>query len=684
MTNTPFLTFSSDQLQSPDFSLKHEWLVTNGIGGYASGTIAGASTRRYHGLLVASRKPPVERCLLLAKLDETLEITDSSGKLWAYPLFSNVWEGATETKGLEILERFSTGRDQCVWEWSPAPGMLLEKRIFMVPGKNTTWILYTLKEAPQNVTAKLRLAPLFAWTDYHHEMQEVGNPPFTWDGETLQVAPNGIQNGPDGRVPITLRSEANAFAHPLEIHFRQAPNWYRGYHHTVEAERGQDFNAALFSPGELTVTLSVEKAAMFAASSEPEPPEYAENLTSESQMLKSEVWKRVTGFDDAGKQLAIAADSFRVTGVDGRKTVIAGYPWFTDWGRDTMISLPGLCLTTGYPEFARQILLSFAESLADGLIPNRFPDAGTTPEYNTADATLWFINALHHYLEATGDKTILEAGTEKSLWLKLGEIIAHHEAGTRHGIRVDPQDGLLFAGEPGIQVTWMDAKVGEWVVTPRIGKPVEICALWINALEILRRLADKRNETGLAAHYTDLVTKAKISFAARFPRPDGFGLYDVLDTPNFHAPDASIRPNQIFALSLPFAPLEAKSPLASFILRTIERELATPYGLRSLSPHDPGYRGRYTGDVMSRDGAYHQGTVWAWLQGSYAEAHYKTYGDKAAARELLRPLTEGLTSFGVGFLPEIYDGDAPYLPNGCFAQAWSVAETLRVWHLLAG
>lgn len=675
------LSFSEEQLRDPEFSLRREWLVTNGIGGFASGTIAGANTRRYHGLLIASLVPPVERTLFLAKLDETLQVTDSAGKVTAYPLFSNVWDSDTDTEGLRTLSSFALKANlHPTWAWTPAPGIRLEKMIFMVPGQNTTFVVYTVNEAPADVIVKLRLTPLFAWTDYHHEMQEVGDPPCKWDGKKLTVTPNGVQNGKDGLRPITLRAERNNTRLPLQIGFRFAPEWYRNYLHSREAERGQDCHASLFTPGELTVTLPIDDAIEFGVSCEQRAgTSYSDIFETTFQKRPDLIRARSQQFDEVGKRLAIAADAFRVSGADGRKTIIAGYHWFTDWGRDTMISLPGLCLTTGYPEFAREVLLSFAENLKNGLIPNRFTDAGTPPEYNTADATLWFVNALYRYVEATDDWAILDTG----LWEKLQRIVSQHEAGTLHGIKLDLEDGLLFAGEAGIQVTWMDAKVGDWVVTPRIGKPVEICALWINALEILLRFADKRGETLLSRRYSVLCERAKSSFLTRFPRPDGQGLYDVLDTPDYHAPDTAIRPNQVFALSLPFAPISPKSPLASFILHTIERELATPYGLRSLSPSCPGYQGQYRGDTLSRDGAYHQGTVWGWLQGSYAEAHFKVYGDKEASCELLRPLTESLGDFGVGFLPEIYDGDAPHHPNGCIAQAWSVAETLRVWVLLS-
>jgi predicted glycogen debranching enzyme len=360
-----------------------------------------------------------------------------------------------------------------------------------------------------------------------------------------------------------------------------------------------------------------------------------------------------------------------------RDSIIAGYPWFSDWGRDTMIALPGLCLTTGRAEIAREILLSFAAYLDHGMLPNRFPDAGEVPEYNTVDATLWYFAAAYRYVTATGDAKTLRA----SFWEVLERIVQYHQEGTRYNIHVCAEDGLLYAGEPGVQLTWMDAKVGDWVVTPRIGKPVEINALWHNALRTMAHFAERLGKKHAAQEYTRRAEAAAARFAERFPRPDGHGLYDVLDTPGGE-PDAAIRPNQIFAVSLPFAPLDAKSPVARSVVDTVQAELLTPCGLRTLSPAAPAYRPRYEGGPWERDSAYHQGTAWPWLLGPFAEAHVKVYGRKKQARAFLEPLRHEVTTLGIGSLTEIYDGSAPQRPNGCFAQAWSIAETLRVWQEL--
>jgi predicted glycogen debranching enzyme len=344
-----------------------------------------------------------------------------------------------------------------------------------------------------------------------------------------------------------------------------------------------------------------------------------------------------------------------------------------------MIALPGLCLTTQRPDVAREILLSFADYVNGGMLPNRFPDAGQAPEYNTVDATLWYFVAIWRYVAATGDLDLLRT----RLWPVLEEIVARHRQGTRYNIHVDGADHLLYAGQSGVQLTWMDAKVGDWVVTPRIGKPVEVNALWCNALRTMADFAQRLGHVEEAQTYSADAQQTAGSFVARFVRPDGHGLYDVLDMPEGGQPDAAIRPNQVFALSLPFAPVAPAAPVAQAILSTVREELLTPCGLRTLSPNDPGYRARYEGGPTARDGAYHQGTVWPWLLGPYAEAYHKVTGDRDGALALLRPLQDQLSVYGIGTLAEVYDGSAPQRPNGCIAQAWSVAETLRVWTLIS-
>jgi len=380
--------------------------------------------------------------------------------------------------------------------------------------------------------------------------------------------------------------------------------------------------------------------------------------------------------------LVLAADQFVVQralpgsgeggSATGGRSIIAGYPWFSDWGRDTMISLPGLVLTAGRPEVAARILRTFAQYVSEGMLPNRFPDTGDEPEYNTVDATLWYFEAVRAYHAATGDETLL-----RDLFPVLREIVAWHQRGTRYQIRLDPADGLLYAGEEGAQLTWMDAKVGEWVVTPRIGKPVEINALWYNALRAMAGFARRLGRP--AADYEALANQVLAGFS-RFWNEEAGCCYDVLDGPD--GDDASLRPNQLFAVSLPHSPLDAEQQRA--VVDVCARHLLTGYGLRSLAPHDPAYNGHYGGDRRQRDGAYHQGTVWGWLIGPFVAAHLRVYGDPAVARSFLQPLLRHLDDHCVGSLSEIFDGQPPFRPRGCFAQAWTVAEVLRAWQLTEG
>lgn len=368
----------------------------------------------------------------------------------------------------------------------------------------------------------------------------------------------------------------------------------------------------------------------------------------------------------------LAADQFivrRATPADAQgHSVIAGYPWFSDWGRDTMIALPGLALATGRPEVAASLLRTFAHFVDRGMLPNRFPDVGEAPEYNTADATLWYFEALRAYQAATGDEALA-----RELWPTLQEMVAWHVRGTRYGIRVDPADGLLYAGEPGVQLTWMDAKVEDWVVTPRMGKAVELNALWYNALRCMAAWAEQWGGEP-AGPYMAWAERVRAGFG-RFWHPTLGYCYDVLDGPDGH--EAKLRPNQLFAVALPYSPLDAAQQKA--VVDACARELWTPHGLRSLAPGDPAYIGHYGGDRRQRDAAYHQGAVWSWLIGPFVQAHLRVYGDRALARSYLLPLLRHLSAHGVGSISEIFDGDAPFTPRGCFAQAWSVAELLRAW-----
>ncbi len=686
----PEIVFDGQTLQNLDDSLNREWLVTNGIGGYASASLAGANTRRYHGLLVAALNPPVGRAVLLSKLEESVEIIAPDGNVSpTFALSVNLYPGAVYPQGHRYLQRFSA-LPAPTWTWSPQTGVQIEKRIWMPDGHNSVHITYTLTNAPAGSAANLHLVPLFAWKDYHSEMRATDPLQYQWHSPLHQVAREPGDACSVLRVPLPPILHVTADSTMLSLHLVDASGapissatflpqqyWCYQFQHPREQERGQDFSEDLLSLGMLSLVLSVGESVTIVATVEsgvPEPPERAWQgfLAAQQRSLEG-----IEARDEFTAKLALAAKPFLVASPTCRASIIAGYPWFCDWGRDTMISSTGLCLATGRAEVAREILLSYADYVDQGMIPNRFPDAGMAPEYNTVDATLWYLLAIYRYVAATSDSSLLEA-----LWPALQEIVRWHQKGTRYNIRVDA-DHLLAAGQAGVQLTWMDAKVGDWIVTPRIGKPVEINALWNNGLKTMSYFAKLLDRAEDIATYEDQARTCAAIFCARFPRHDGRGLADVLDTPNSNAPDESIRPNQIFAVSLPFAPVLPDSPLARSIVDVVEGDLVTPRGLRTLSPHDPSYRPRYEGDAASRDGAYHQGTAWPWLLGAFAEAHYRVYRDRLRALEFLRPLQGEMTTYGVGSLAEIYDGGDVQRPNGCIAQAWSVAETLRVWKELS-
>ena len=685
----PDFAFDGPTLQDLDASLRREWLVANGIGGYASSSVAGANTRRYHGLLVAALNPPLGRAVLLSKLEETVEVIAADGSLSpTFPLSVNLYPGAVYPQGHRCLDSFSA-LPAPTWTWSLQPGVRIEKRVWMPTGLNTTCITYTLREAPAGTCANLHLVPLFAWKDYHSEMHATDPLRYEWHPPQQRVARNpgdpcGVLSVPLPSInhvtasPVTLNLYVtDAFGAPCSsVTFLPQQYWCYHFQHPREQERGQDYSEDLLSLGMLSLTLQAGESVTIIATVEtgaPSPPKEAWQRHVEAQYRQAAA---IGTEDEFARKLALAAQPFLVSAPAARSTIIAGYHWFCDWGRDTMIAAPGLCLSTGHTALAREILLSYANYVDQGMLPNRFPDVGEAPEYNTADATLWYLVAIYHYVKTAEDASLVEM-----LWPVLEDIVRWHRQGTRYNIRVDA-DNLLMAGQSGVQLTWMDSKVGDWVVTPRTGKAVEVNALWHNALKTMAyfaRLLDRKEE---AAEYEAQARKCAAIFAARFPRHDGRGLADVLDTPHNNAPDESIRPNQIFAVSLPFAPLDPGSVLARSVVDIVQSDLLTPCGLRTLSPHDPAYRPRYEGDTWSRDGAYHQGTAWPWLLGAFAEAHFRVYQDRDQAMAFLRPLEAEMTVYGIGSLAEVYDGSDPQRPNGCIAQAWSIAETLRVWKFL--
>lgn len=644
----------------PHASTELEWLVTNGIGGYASGTVSGVLTRRYQGLLVAALQPPVGRTCLVSKTEETLFYNQNT-----YDLFSNQWGEASAgavPNGSRYLSTIHLDGTMPVWTYSAADA-LLEKRIWMEHGKNTTYVRYTLIRA--SLPAELHLKVLVNYKDFHANTHANG-----WQ-MSIQPTKHGVRvEAFDGAVPFYLLS-ANADINPRH-------DWYHNYFLRVEHDRGLDASGDHLLAGESSVTLEAGQSITFVFSTDEHALDSADDAQERFHQREAQLLTQAQIEDEPDwvQHLVLAADQFIVQrragdNPDGR-SVIAGYHWFGDWGRDTMISLPGLTLTTGRPDDAALILKTFAQYVDEGMLPNRFPDAGEAPEYNTVDATLWYFEAIRAYHAATADTSLIE-----TFYPVLRDIVEWHERGTRYNIHVDPRDHLLYAGAEGVQLTWMDAKVGDWVVTPRTGKAVEINALWYNALCSMQHFAQLLTLEEDAAVYEAKSAQVQASFA-RFWNAEASCCYDVIDTP--HGNDASLRPNQLLAVSLHHTPLSADRQRA--VVDQCARHLYTPHGLRSLAPFDPGYRGMYGGDPFQRDSSYHQGTVWTWLIGAFVEAHLRVYNDKETAKSFLVPFRYHLEQQGVGSLAEIFDGDAPFLPRGCMAQAWSTAEVLRVWKLI--
>ncbi len=636
---------------SLDDALQREWLETNGLGGYASSTVAGAHTRRYHGLLMAATQPPAGRVLLLSKLEETLVIGGHR-----FELSANRYPGAVHPRGFEYLEEFRL---------DPFPiftfrtgGVELEKRVFMVHGENTTVVEYQLRGLVPT-DCRIELRPLIAFRDFHST---------THRNDALDPA---VLRGPGiASVAPYPGLPRLYFAHNAEA-IANSGVWYENFEFDRERERGLDYREDLFNPFTATFRLPAGGSAVIIASTQEREASDAPRLRQGETQRRAAVRTTVFSADPLVKTLVAAADQF-VVERGNLQSVIAGYHWFGDWGRDTMIALPGLTLTTNRPEMAKAILLAFASSADQGMLPNRFPDAGETHEYNTVDATLWIFEAVRALLKQTGDSAFVR----DNLYKTLREILAWHLRGTRYGIRVD-DDCLLLSGEPGVQLTWMDAKTDGHVVTPRHGTPDEIQALWYNAVRVMQELALEFGDTQMHLLCEKLGARARDSFNRVFWNETAGCLFDVIDG---DARDASIRPNQVFAVSLPHSMLPPEK--ARRVLEVVERELLTPYGLRTLSPRDPRYCPRYEGGPRSRDAAYHQGTVWPWLLGPFITAYLTVHGRTAAARQQaaqwIEPFRGHVHTAGLGQISEIFDGDPPHQPRGCIAQAWSVAELLRV------
>ena len=642
-------SLNTDVLHQYQKAIQYEWLDTNGIGGWASSTSIGANTRRYHGLLVAASASEKGRTVLVSKLDETVVFDGQHVELGC-----NQFPNSIHPSGHQYLSLFS--RDLFpVFEYQ-VEHIRLRKTIAAVHGEDTTLVIYDILEAPRAFTLLLR--PFIAARNFHSLSQknEALNPDAQWKNGILKIQP--------------YEDIAPCWIVVPEAAFEVVPDWFFDFEYPCEGECGLDFHEDLFTYGAFSRTVSEgDRIGIIISTRHPEGREVFGLLKREEQRRSSLV-THIPRTQPELRTLTLAADQFIVQRGTDRKTIIAGYHWFNAWGRDAMIALPGLCLVTGRYDDARQILTAFAEQVDQGMLPNYFPDNGEPPVYKTVDGALWIFIAAYHYLKYTEDKEFIH----DTLFPVLKDIIAWYEIGTRYGIRID-QDGLLNAGEPGVQLTWMDARIDDHqLVTPRHGKAVEVNALWYNALVITAEMAEHFGDTFDARKYTRQAHQVKAAFRRLFWNADKGCLFDVVH--DGHG-DASIRPNQIFAISLPIPLLKISQ--AEQVLDVVETHLYTPVGLRSLSPEDAAYYPQYKGSPQARDSAYHQGTVWSWLLGPYINAlirvRRKTGLDQAA--RVLERVWPHLDEEGLGTVSEIFDGDPPHTPRGCITQAWSVAEILR-------
>lgn len=645
---------------------RREWWLSNGRGAYAAGTVAGTLTRRYHGLLFAPLEPPLGRFLVFAKADAWLDI---DGK--PVPLCSNRWpEGVIDPQGHTHIESFWLDGRMPVWQFAFGD-LRLEQRIWLEPGANTVYVAFRFDPPPgdqRELTLRLKL--LINARDHHGETE-----PGHFNPQ-LKPGPSGVTvrgwAGHNPGVPYALRIEVPGGS------FKSDRVWIENFDLPVERERGlSDRDHHLYIGEGVLEPIPGEWAGIIATLEKETPPPLEKSMhyfQAVDAALIAQTGTKHPEFADAPpwvQQLILAADSFLFARAlpdgNGGESVIAGFPWFGEWGRDTMIALPGLTLATGRYESARRILATFARFVDRGMLPNCFPGRGETAGYNTVDAALWYIESWRAYVEASGDLPAL-----RRVFPILEEIVRWHVQGTRYGIGMDQADGLLRAGEEGVQLTWMDARVGDWVVTQRSGKPVEVNALWFNALKCMAQFARRLGTP--AEGYDALAENVRRGFQ-RFVDSATGTLFDVLDGPE--GKDDSLRPNQIFAVSLPFTPLAAETQRN--VVRACGEMLLTSYGLRSLAPSHPDYHPHYRGGVRERDGAYHQGTVWAWLLGHYALAEFRVSGDAERAQSRLEPIRDHLFDAGLGTVSEIFDADPPHLPRGCPAQAWSVACVLEAW-----
>jgi len=607
-----------------------EWLETNHTGAFAMGTVSGVNTRRYHGLLIASLNPPADRYSVFPRVEETVDVDSKQ-----FALAAVQYPGTVSPAGYEFLEEFSTVPCS-TWRYR-CDTLSVNKTVRLIDGEQSVVISYSASSA-----CNLKIRLFVSFRDYHSLMRE-----------------NSSLNAQVASEPGHLKLQPYSSLPPLHFHhdaavFEPDGIWFRNHEYLRELERGMDYREDLYSPGVLQFGLKPDQQVHLVATLENKVPDV-------SRAQKAPLTNPLTR----------ALDQFRVMRSDKRPTLIAGYPWFTDWSRDILISLPAL-LASGFEASQTKAILEFLLSeRKQGILPNRFSDRQSTPEYNTVDGSLWFFVAAHSYIDNTADKSFLE----QILFPAAMDILGWHMRGTFYGIQIDASDHLLSAGEEGTQLTWMDAKVGDYVVTPRIGKPVEINALWFNALQISSHWAKLLDKSEIAAQLTHEAEAVRVSFAAKFWNGERGCLYDVLTT---SGPDSSLRPNQLFALSLPYPLLDRAQ--ASSVIQVVQEVLLTPNGLRTLEPSDPRYRPRYAGDVYSRDTAYHQGTVWPWLIGPFSDAYLYAFGNASDARSECRKIAGSILKLMnnccVGSIGEVYDGDAPHNPGGCPAQLWSVAQII--------
>jgi predicted glycogen debranching enzyme len=634
-----------------------EWLEVDGLGGFASGTTTGIRTRRYHALLLTAVTPPGGRKVLVNGFDAWVETPRGNWSLTSQRYAPDIVypDGLTRIKKFEL-------RPWPKWRFELDGDLSIEQEVFVPHGQSAVVSFWRLTSHPE-YKIKLVVRPFLSGRDFHATHRE--NSSFRFDPG---LRDDQVRWKPYYDIPAVVARSNGGYTH--------SPTWYRNFLYTEERARGLDYLEDLASPGffEWDLQRGIASLIYFAegfADIGAEQDDMAEIV----ERLRAQELERRTTFSSS---LMAAAENYLVKRGSG-KTIIAGYPWFGDWGRDTFISLRGLCLATGRLETARDILTEWAETVSMGMLPNRFPDRDAQPEYNSVDASLWYIVAVFEYLRASQGKSNLEDGkVTAKLQRAIDAILSGYCAGTRFQIKVY-EDGLLAAGEPGVQLTWMDAKVGSHVITPRIGKPVEVQALWINALWIGKSFSSR---------WQPLFAKASETFGARFWSEARGQLYDVVDVE--HRPgalDSSFRPNQIFAVGgLPLVLLPMKQ--AWKVVESVETALWTPMGLRSLAPDEPGYTSRYEGDVWHRDTAYHQGTVWPWLIGPFVEAWVRVRGNtpeakKLARKQFIEPLQNHLDHAGLGHVSEIADADPPHTPRGCPFQAWSVGELLRLEHVVS-